>query len=273
MKNQKFIIAVLILVAVIVYLFVEAPPPLESNTLSGRAIPVETLFKVLAQEQATARALYSKEIVGEGIKAGLKFDENWRKPDVPAGPLPALMLRETALGLEKHSTHVGLFLGSDFPIAASNQFAGKQDEIFKKIRENKKEQIFYAEDTKLYTAMYPDYAAAQPCVTCHNQHPKSPKKDWQLNDMMGATTWTFQKKEVSLEELLSILGAFRQSFREAYEAFLTKTKTYPNPPEIGKKWPREGYYLPDADTFIQEVTKQSSFKTVDLLIIANQNPK
>jgi adenylate cyclase len=270
MSKQAFVITVLILVALIVYLFVEAPPPLEMSAQGGKSIPVETMFRIVAEENATMRTLYTKEIVGEGLKAGLKFDEKWRNQEVEAGPLPALLLRETALSLEKQSIRLGLFLGSDFPIAASNKFSGKQDEVFKKIRENRKEQYFYAEDTKLYTAMFPDPASAPACVTCHNEHAQSPKKDWQLNDLMGATTWTYHKKEVTLDEMVKIIASLRQSFREAYEAYLTKARTYSRSPEIGKKWPREGYCLPDADTFIEEVSRRSSFKTVETLIDANK---
>lgn len=273
MNKQTFTITVLILVVLSIYLFVTAPPPLETSTQQGKLIPVETLLKLVAQENASARALYSQEIVGPGQKVGIKFDENWRKPEVQAGPLPALFLRETALNLEKHSARLGLFLGSDFPIALSNKFAGKQEEAFKKIRETRQPQFFYAEDTKLYTAMFPDLAAAPACVTCHNEHAQSPKKDWQLNDVMGATTWSYQKKEVTLEESLQLIGTLRQSVKETYESFLAETKTFTNPPEIGTKWPKDGYFVPNADTFIQELTKRSSSKTVDLLIAASQKQK
>jgi adenylate cyclase len=270
MNKQSFIITVLVLIALSIYLFVEAPPPLDASAQKGRMVPVETLFRVVAEEQAAARALYTQEIVGPGTKAGLKFDENWRSPQVQAGPLPALFLRETALNLEKYNVRLGLFLGSDFPIAAANKFTGKQNEAFQKIRENRQAQFFYAEDTKLYTAMFPDLAAAPACVSCHNEHAQSPKKDWLLNDVMGATTWSYNQKEVSLDEVIKIVATLRLALRESYEAFLTKTKSYSSPPEIGTKWPRDGYFLPDANTFLQEAAKRSSFKSMDLIIKANQ---
>ena len=266
MRKENFVIAVLVLVTLSIYLFIAAPPPLEANAQRGKLIPVETMFKIVAQENASARALYTQEIVGPGQKAGLKFDENWRKPEVEAGPLPALLLRETALGLEKHGTRLNLFLGSDFPIVEANKFVGKQGDIFKKIRENRQAQFFYSQDTKLYTAMFPDLAAAPGCVSCHNQHAKSSKKDWQINDVMGATTWSYEKKEVTIEETLQMVASLRQSVREAYEAYLKKAKTYTTPPEIGAKWPKEGYFLPDAETFTQELTKRSSVKTIELLL-------
>ena len=31
-----------------------------------------------------------------------------------------------------------------------------------------------------------DRMTTEACVTCHNTHPDSPKKDWKLNDVRGA---------------------------------------------------------------------------------------
>ncbi|MDE3049644.1 MAG: DUF3365 domain-containing protein, partial [Nitrospirota bacterium] len=31
----------------------------------------------------------------------------------------------------------------------------------------------------------PDRAVAQTCVTCHNEHPNSPRRDFKVGDVMG----------------------------------------------------------------------------------------
>ncbi len=36
-----------------------------------------------------------------------------------------------------------------------------------------------------FTAVYPDIAVNQSCVSCHNQLPDSPKKDYKVGDVMG----------------------------------------------------------------------------------------
>jgi hypothetical protein len=36
-----------------------------------------------------------------------------------------------------------------------------------------------------FRAVYPDFAVAESCVSCHNSHPTSPKRDFKLNDVMG----------------------------------------------------------------------------------------
>jgi len=266
MTKPGFILCALALVALSVYLFVSAPPPLDDQAASARAVPIEKVLAAVAAENDVARALYTREIVGQGQKVGLKFDESWRNDTVEAGPLPALFLREAAKSIQHSGVPLGLFLGSDFPISPSNQFAGKQADVFREIRASKEPRFFYAEDTRQHTAMFPDYASAPVCVSCHNEHEKSPKHDWQLDDMMGATTWTYPSKSVGYDEYLDILKAARGGFRDAYSAYLAKVKTFARQPEVGAKWPRDGFHLPTVDAFLAEFEKRASAATLQRLL-------
>ena len=36
-----------------------------------------------------------------------------------------------------------------------------------------------------FTAVYPDKAVAEACVSCHNHHKDTPKRDFKLDDVMG----------------------------------------------------------------------------------------
>ncbi len=45
-----------------------------------------------------------------------------------------------------------------------------------------------------FQAIYPDFAVSESCVECHNAHPKSPKRDFQLDDMMGGMVVSFPLK-------------------------------------------------------------------------------
>ena len=40
-------------------------------------------------------------------------------------------------------------------------------------------------------AIYPDMAVSKSCVKCHNTHPKSPKKDFKISDVMGGIHVSF----------------------------------------------------------------------------------
>src|SRR5690606_12259499 len=118
-----------------VYLFASAPPPLAAQVQAeGQRVSVRELFDMVAAENATVRTLYTSRIVGPGKKVGLAFDEAWQKAEVQAGPLPALFLRETARNLGRRPPPLGLFLGSDAPIAEANLFTGLQQTEFEQMR-------------------------------------------------------------------------------------------------------------------------------------------
>lgn len=189
------------------------------------------------------------------------------------GPLPALFLREASTALQKTRIPLGLFLGSDFPISPPNEFSGTQADHFANLRKTGEPEFFNAADIGRFTAIFPDRVVAQGCVTCHSEHPNSPKTDWKLNDIMGATTWSYPEERVTLEELVQIVAALRASFGAAYEAYLTKVATFSKPPEIGDKWPAEGYFIPSKRAFLAEFERRASSNTVERLLRSVAEPK
>lgn len=271
MSSPLFWSAPASLLALGVYLFATAPVALP-DTANGAPvdtaaqIPIEKLFELIAAENDAVRLMYTKEIVGAGKKVGLKFSEQWKERAVQAGPLPALFLRESAASLQRSPVPLGLYLGSDFPIQPSNTFEGKAAEYFVEVKRTREPRYFYAEDLGRHTAMFPDFAVADACVTCHNEYKESPKTDWVLNDVMGATTWTYPKATVSLKEALEVLGAARHAFAVAYGQYLKEIESFDAPPEIGERWPRDGYYVPSAAAFVAEAEARASAGTVRRLL-------
>lgn len=273
MSNKGFLLTALTLAVLTVYLFVDAPQALpDGKTSEDRTIAVQQLLDIVANENNAVRALYTKEIVGAGKEAGLSFSEDWREANVEAGPLPALFLREASRSLEKNAVPLSLFLGSDFPIAASNAFKGIQVEKIAQIKQTFKPAYFFAADIKRYTAMYPDYAISQACVDCHNKHPNSPKKDWHLQDVMGATTWMYPDEYVTPGELIKAVAAVREACQTAYLGYLEKVKTFKNPPRVGEKWPREGYFLPTVEVFMRELDARMASATLAAVMQTTATP-
>ncbi|PCJ16003.1 MAG: hypothetical protein COB04_11890 [Gammaproteobacteria bacterium] len=250
-----------------VYLFVQAPAPIAiANDLAGEKIHVNTLLTLVAQENNKARKLWTKQIVVAGKKSGLKFGEQWRDEGVDEGPLPALFLRETASLLEKSPVPLSLFLGSDFPISSANKFDGQQAVSFAAIRESGESQFFYDGDVKRYTAMFPDRVVVEACANCHNKHKNSPKIDWAMNDIMGATTWAYPKEYVSRDELVKVISELRGAFETAYKTYLEKTNTFSVKPEIGARWPEQGYHLPSSAVFIARLRMLADGDTLAFLL-------
>lgn len=253
-----------------IYLFVSAPPELPDRPAEGRMVPAEMVLALLDAENASIRALYAREIVGEGTRQGLAFREDWKKDEVAAGPLPALLLRETSNRLQMQVPEVGLFLGSDFPLVKENLFKGEQAAHYQEVKKTGKPKFFYDAAQGRTTAMFPDPASAQSCVTCHNEHPATPKKDWVLNESMGATTWSYAGRQVSTETMLRLVRQLRESAVDAYASYLQKVDAFPQQarPAVGDKWPRQGFYLPDRETFRRAVEAQNSIATLNRLFAA-----
>ncbi len=239
----------------------------ESSIASVKAFSVEEVLEMVAAENDITRTLYTKGIVGAGKKQGMKFDEDWQDDAVEAGPLPALFLRGVSADIRKSPVPLGLYLGSDYPINASNKFEGQQAELFKKIKIDRKPQFFYDETQKVHTAMFADVAMAAPCVSCHNQHKNTSKTDWKLGDVMGATTWQYPSDSLSYKEAIGVLNAYRNGTKAIYNAYLAEIAAFKNSekPVIGDKWPSKGFYLPTAEVFIDSVRQKASYKTMEAL--------
>ncbi|MFV2055447.1 MAG: DUF3365 domain-containing protein [Thiohalomonadales bacterium] len=273
MKMNINILATSIVLMISIYLFITAPPPLASDTSAGTNIPVQYALRVLNEENKVARSLYTKEIVLAGKKSGLKFNEDWDDKNIHAGPLPAQFLRLLAMHLEKSKIPLGLYLGSDFPINKANLLEGKQANKFINIKKTLTPQYFYVEDIDRYIYMAADVAVSKACVNCHNKHKDTPKTDWELDDVMGATTWTYPKQYVSYTEFILMIQEIRRGINRAYASYLEKVKTFPSAPKIGNQWPRSGYFLPDAKSFAEEIVNQASGNSLTMLMTAANDDK
>lgn len=244
--------------------------PEETTTAeaSNKVFSVEEVLEMVAAENDVTRTLYTKGIVGAGKKQGLKFDEDWQDDEIEAGPLPALFLRGISSDIRKSGVPLGLYLGSDYPINASNKLEGKQADLFVKIKENQKPQFFYDDVQKVHTAMFADLAMAAPCVNCHNDHPNTSKKDWKLGDVMGATTWQYPSDSLSYKEAVGVLNAYRNGTKAIYNAYLEEIAAFKSSPKptIGKTWPSKGFNLPSAEVFIDSVRKITSYKSLEVLV-------
>lgn len=265
-NNRTFTITILSLATFMVYFFISAPPPLAEKKGEMRTISIAVALRIMEQQNDVARALYTKEIVGQGKKRGIKFDEEWEDKEVHAGPLPAQFLRLIAESLERSPIQLGLFLGSDYAINKANTFEGQQLKMFQEVKESREASFFYVKDAERYAYMAPDIASSKPCVTCHNEHDESPKDDWELDDVMGAVTWTYPKQEIGYKEMLEMVTTLRAGFEEAYTTFLEETQKMAQPPPIGSRWPRNGFQLPDTETFMIRLNWRSSEHTLRTLL-------
>lgn len=258
----------LLTVVVSVYLFVTAPPPLPDNSKveskGDRDIPVSDLFNIVNDINKETRNIWTARIVSKGTEAGLKFEEHWLDEGHESGPLPALFMRLTAENLEKQRAPIALFLGSDMPIKKANIFQGEQVDQFIMMREDLKPKYFSMQKMGIEVGMYPDFASAPGCVSCHNEHPDSAKKDWKLNDMMGAATWTYPTAKISQAAFHEGIGYVYKAIAKSYQTYIDKARGFSSQVRVGAEWPeKDRLALPDTAEFMRAVLQATAPPTIN----------
>jgi hypothetical protein len=135
------------------------------------------------------RAVYAGVVVNrlQDEEKVIKASEHWK--DDKALPLPAQMLR---LGAEKASQKDPGFtyaLLSLWPVNKQNAPKTAAEQAGLQFVVENPGKNYYAEEeldsTRYFTAVYPDIAVAQACVTCHNAQADSPRTDFKKGDVMG----------------------------------------------------------------------------------------
>ena len=133
------------------------------------------------------RTFYTQNVV-ERMEAMLivTSSENWRKEK--GLPLPAQFLQEASRNIHVSGKPFHYQLFSLWPINPNN---GPMNE---KERRELEQVVKYGEvieteveldQQRYFQAIYPDRAVSRACISCHNSHPKSPKQNFNLNDVMG----------------------------------------------------------------------------------------
>jgi len=160
-----------------------------SNASDLAGIPPETVTDYIHAVIEADRTFYTIHVVERLQKeGGTVAAENWRaKKDVL--PLPAQFLMESSDLAAKTGTRVRYRLISLWPINPRN---GPYNEAEKTGLETVREHPERSATSTVkigtetyFQAIYADRAVSQTCIGCHNAHPRSPKKDFKPNDVMG----------------------------------------------------------------------------------------
>jgi Protein of unknown function (DUF3365) len=163
-------------------------------TIMGRAedlpgVSPETVADYIHAVIEAHRAFYTKDIV-ERLKeqGGAKADADWRTQKKTL-PLPVQVVTETSERFSTKVTGVRYRLISLWPINPKNGPRDKLDrnslEAMRARPETPITSTIKFDDQTYFHAVYADFATSQSCVDCHNAHPHSPRKDFQLGEIMG----------------------------------------------------------------------------------------
>jgi Protein of unknown function (DUF3365) len=160
-----------------------------SGGKSAGSITPQQLTDSLHTVLSTDRAVYTKLIVNrlQNEEKIIKATEHWKEEKTLV--LPAQMFRAGAEMVRDKGATFSYSLLSTWPINKQNAPKTEAEKTGLDYIVANKGKNYYTEETlggkKYFTAVYPDPAVAPACVTCHNDHKDSPKKDFKLGDTMG----------------------------------------------------------------------------------------
>ncbi len=157
-------------------------------------IPSEVVADYIHSVLDSDRKVYSEYIVNRLQGKNIVFaSENWWEDN--ALLLPAQFLLNASDLILNKDLGLDFKLISSWPINKHNGPANEFERNGLKYVIRHPTRPFHDHRTvggrTYFQAVYPDFAVTQACVSCHNNHPESPKKDFKLNDVMGGIVMTF----------------------------------------------------------------------------------
>lgn len=134
------------------------------------------------------RTTYSEHIVEHLSEQNiLTASENWEKENTL--PLPAQFLSMSSKFSNSRGIGMKYRLMSLWPINKNNLPKNSSEKLgLEEVAKNPEKPFTWIvprEGRWYFQAIYPDMAVSNTCVSCHNLHPNSPKKDFEKGDVLG----------------------------------------------------------------------------------------
>jgi len=192
MRVEKLILIVLMMMTLSLALINSAIPHDPTHSFPG--MKPQTVADLIYSVIEADRTLYSRHVVDRMQDTGTVIaSESWMHRN--ALPLPAQMLLMAGERVEAKGPGLTYRLAGLWPIYEKN---GPVTEVERKGLEAVRQQpekpfstIIKRGNHLYFQAIYPDKAVSKACVNCHNSHVLSPKRDYQLNDVMGGVIISF----------------------------------------------------------------------------------
>ncbi len=159
-----------------------------SHSSDHSGIPARIVADYLHAVIEADRTFYTQHIV-DRMEAMLivTASERWREDR--SLPLPAQFLREASRNLHVRGAPFRYRLISLWPLNPENAPESEREkqalEQVMEYGEVVEEDVVLENGQRSFKAIYPDRAVSRACISCHNAHPRSKKRDFKLNDVMG----------------------------------------------------------------------------------------
>lgn len=170
-------------------------PARTSPETTSISLPMDTVADYIHAVIEADRDVYTRHVVERMETKGIVVaSENWAEKNTL--PLPAQFLLESGRYVSKKGLGIQYRLISLWPINKRNVSANPLQSIGLGTILTEPSRPFTGVtkvgNTRYYEAVYADLAVTQACIGCHNAHPDSPKRDFKLNDVMGAIVISIQ---------------------------------------------------------------------------------
>jgi len=162
--------------------------------VSDATVSVKAMADALHLVMDSDRSVYTKKIVNRLVKKEKVIKASEHFEDDKALVLPAQMFRFGSELAAKRAdkmddVNFSYTLQSMWPINKQNAPKTKAEKDgLKYVADNKGKNYYTMEKLggkNYFTAVYADTGVAPVCVSCHNKHPDTPKKDFKIGDVMG----------------------------------------------------------------------------------------
>ncbi len=142
------------------------------------------------------RTIYTTHVVERMQEKGITFAaEHWEQRN--ALPLPAQFLKYSGRLAAENGSGIRYGLISLWPIRNGPATEFEREALEELLKSSTKPYagIVKSGKRRFYQAVYADRAVSKACVSCHNTHLLSPKRDFKLNDVMGGIVITIPLEE------------------------------------------------------------------------------
>ncbi len=143
-----------------------------------------------AQALAEFRTIYTSEVVARVKPQGIKVTHDYETTD-GAIPLPTTLSMKLGQNIGEHESGAQTRLYSPYPFPWRKATGGLQDEFASAAWEHltaRPDEPYYrfVDFEGRWSFRYATADLMRPsCVNCHNTHPDTPKRDWQVGDLRG----------------------------------------------------------------------------------------
>lgn len=183
MKN-RFLIPIAILLAVITLTILALLPGMIERSMLENSIDEA---KNTVSQYKTLRGYYTKNVIVKAKAAGMKPHYNHQGVEGTI-PLPATMIHDLSELVSGAGVELRLYSDFPFPNRKSRQLDDFQKTAWKALQKNPGEAFVekHESDGKRFLRIaVADTMSAQACVSCHNNHPETPKNTWEMGDVRG----------------------------------------------------------------------------------------